>query len=169
MFGNFFSGHVFWSQPCPCSQPVPGVAFARAATRCSTSLSDVAPVRSTTLSADARLERCACASMMPGMTACPFASTTFVSLPLSLSAAALVPTNVIRPLATANASALGAFSSTVWTFALVTIRSGVCAASETAAGAQIAHAATVAATARRRTATMIEWLGGGTGRDRAKI
>ncbi len=62
--------------------------------------------------------------MNPGVTVMPSASITSVFGPARLRTSSVLPTATNRPARTANASARGSASSTVYTRALTTARSG---------------------------------------------
>ena len=87
-------------------------------------------------------KKCTCASLKPGSTSAPRASTTRVPGPASARTSALVPTCVMRSPWTATASALGRAASSVRTRALTTTRSAsnFCASGVFGVGADMRQA-----------------------------
>ncbi len=147
-------GNGEYSQPRPLSQPSPGCAVANAAIAAWTCRSVVSPARSTSPSASPPETKCTWASLKPGTTEPPRASTTRVSGPRSAEISAVVPRRRMVFPRTATASAVVPASSEAKTRPLTITRSAVSVVVGGAAGWQavrvraIESSAPIAATRR---------------------
>ena len=147
-------GNGEYSQPRPFSQPSPGCAVANAAIAAWTWRSVVSPARSTSPSASPPETKCTWASLKPGTTEPPRASTTRVSGPRSAEISAVVPRRRMVFPRTATASAVVPASSEAKTRPLTITRSAVSVGVGGAAGWQavrvraIESSAPIAATCR---------------------
>src|SRR5215831_1699151 len=123
LVGRFGGDHFCSSQSPPTIHSPLAVVFTRSPILRANSSGEAASFNCTSERWSPPSTKCTCASLNPGNSSLPCASSTFVWGPCHVSTSVELPTATMRSPSTASASAWGRVLSTVQIFALVIMRS----------------------------------------------